>query len=195
MTLFQHTLGQLLRGEKTETSRLALPLADGEHIVGREMIQYPSGVKSVMRGTAKGWTVKWQVGKDYAIQPARGVASIGRYRLIDVWRQDVRTLTTEQIKAEGWEIKEFDSVTQYPDLWFLRLWVSMHDKLARVKLGQKPRIEWHDYLAQRPAEYYMTWRMSITVLWDTVDWDAPAVKALHIDHHQELIKALNMPVR
>lgn len=116
MTLFQHTLGQLLRGEKTETSRLALPEADGEHIIGREMIQYPMGIKSVMRGTAQGWRVKWQVGSEYAIQPRRGVKSIGKYRLVDIWWQDLRSLSNAQVQAEGFE--SFDD--------FVYLWTKMH---------------------------------------------------------------------
>lgn len=190
MTLFQHTLGQLLRGEKTETSRLALPLADGEHIVGREMIQYPSGVKSVMRGTDKGWRIKYQVGKEYAIQPARGVASIGRYRLVDIWWQDVRQLTWDQIEAEG-----FPNHVQ-----FLNVWTKMHD-LPAYEIWRDYRIPHGkyksavDFIESRPDERYQAWRMKIEVFWDTVDWDAPTVLALGIDHHQELIKALNAPVR
>lgn len=204
MTLFQHTLGQLLRGEKTETSRLALPHADGEHIVGREMIQYPMGNKAVMRGTPHGWRLKWQVGKDYAIQPARGVKAIGQYRIVDIWWQDVRTLTREQSEAEGFA---------WPTPWtdFIQLWVKMHDSARQFSLGEDGFYHYHrgvgygwqiaqltdliDMINNRPAEHYQAWRMSIEVLWHTVDWNAPAVKALEIDPHLELIKALNMPVR
>jgi hypothetical protein len=105
MTLFQHTLKALLRGEKTETSRLALPEPDGTACRGTEMIQYPSGVLSVMRGADMRWFPKWQVA-----------------RFADVI----------------------------------------------------------DMINHRPAEYYQAWRMTVRVLWDTVDWDAPAVMALHI---------------
>lgn len=165
MTLFQHTLGQLLRGEKTETSRLALPHADGEHIVGREMIQYPMGIKSVMRGTVQGWRIKWQVGKDYAIQPARGVKSIGQYRIVDIWWQDVRMLTDKQVNAEGF--KTWQS--------FFETWCAMYDQKA---LPFPTDLTVWRHLEYRPSERYTAWRMSITVLWDTVDWDAPAVRAL-----------------
>lgn len=185
MTLFQHTLGQLLRGEKTETSHLALPLADGEHIVGREMIQYPSGIKSVMRGTAKGWTVKWQVGKDYAIQPARGVASIGRYRLVDIWRQDVRELTLGQVDDEG-----FGSWSEF---WFT--WSKMHDpKLSASTFHENgwwnSALKVKEYLSYRPDERYQAWRMEIEVLYETIDWDAPAVQALNINPYADLKQRL-----
>ncbi len=165
MTLFQHTLGQLLRGEKFETSRLALPEADGEHIIGREMIQYPSGIKSVMRGTAKGWTIKWQVGKDYAIQPARGVKAIGKYRLVDIWLQDVRTLTAEQIAAEGFN----DHWNHTARVAFFRVWTAMHDKNFAGQYERRPN---ELYLDNRPNEFYVAWRMEIKVLYETIDWNA-----------------------
>lgn len=200
MTLFQHTLGQLLRGEKTETSRLALPQADGEHIVGREMIRYPMGNKAVMRGAPHGWRLKWQVGRDYAIQPARGVKSIGQYRIMDIWWQDVRRTSLQQAIDEGFVYR----------IDFLHLWGLMHDPGFkweydpqipdyRASIGRKKYIlgsaQMLEMIDARPAEYYQAWRMSIAVQWDTVDWNAPAVKALEIDHHAELIKALNMSVR
>lgn len=145
MTLFQHTLGQLLRGEKTETSRLALPQADGEHIVGREMIQYPMGNKAVMRGTPHGWRLKWQVGRDYAIQPSRWVKSVGQYRIVDIWWQDVRSLSNAQVQAEGFEAN-YD---------FIHLWLKMHGE-----------------------NNFEAWRMSIKVLYETVDWNAVPHEAL-----------------
>lgn len=199
MTLFQHTLGQLLRGEKTETSRLALPLADGEHLVGREMIQYPMGNKAVMRGTPHGWRLKWQVGRDYAIQPARGVKSVGSYRIDDIWWQDVRRTTLQQAIDEGFVYR----------IDFLHLWGLMHDPEFkwefdsrildyRVSVGHKKYIldsaQMLEMIDTRPAEHYQAWRMSITVQYETIDWDAPAVKALGIDAHLELIKALNTTV-
>lgn len=177
MTLFQHTLGQLLRGEKTETSRLSLPLADGEHIVGREMIQYPMGNKSVMRGTAQGWRIKWQVGKTYAIQPARGVASIGQYRLVDIWQQDVRTLTADQIAAEGFK----DGSLRSGKVKFFMLWTQMHDKNIAGRFERKPLFI---YLDNRPTEFYLAWRMKIEIVYESINWDAPAVKALNINPYQ-----------
>lgn len=181
MTLFQHTLKALLRGEKTETSRLALPDADGETTIGREMIQYPFGKLTVMQGRGMRWIPKWQVGKDYAIQPARGVKAVGRYRVDHIWKQDVRTLTSDQIRAEGFGI----------NLAFYDAWCWMHD-LQAAKVGIFSNGYAH--LEYRPAELYTAWRMEISVLWDTVDWEAPAVKALCIDQHERLISALNAPV-
>lgn len=165
MTLFQHTLKALLCGEKTETSRLALPDADGEHIIGREMIQYPFGKLTVMQGRGMRWIPKWQVGKDYAIQPARGVKAIGRYRIENIWKQDVRTLTPGQLNREGFK--------NY--LSFMQLWTKMHDHEWFLKSWRVTDLE------SRPAELYTAWRMQITVLYDTIDWNAEAVQHIKFD--------------
>ncbi len=149
MTQFQHTLRQLLTGEKTETSRIALPEPDGTGLRDGEMFRWPNGVKAVQRFNASQmkWITVWLEGQEYAIQPARGVRSVGRYRVEAIWWQDVRSLTAQQIKAEGFSSAQaFDA-----------LWQKMH------------------------GEHYEAWRMSIRVLWETVDWDAPAVRALQIE--------------
>lgn len=171
MTQFQHTLKQLLMGQKTETSRLALPEPNGTGEYDCEMITFPMGTMAVslLKKNARNWSHKWVVGKDYAIQPSRTAKSIGRFRVLNIWRQDVRTLTAEQAEAEGFESR----------LAFLSCWIKMHD----------PRIynQWQGVLLRvdnRPNEYYSAWRMSITVLWDTINWDAPAVAALQITPHR-----------
>jgi hypothetical protein len=148
MTQFQHTLKALLEGRKTETSRIALPQPDGTGEFDCEMIGYPLGVPSVQRylvGWDK-WRTVWQTGKDYAIVPARGKKSVGRFVVDAIWWQDVRSLTAKQIQAEG-----FNSAQAFDALW-----LKMH------------------------GEHYEAWRMTIRVLWETVDWDAPAVVALQI---------------
>lgn len=180
MTQFQHTLRQLLLGEKTETSRRVLQAPDGATAIGCEMIQYPMGVKAVMRGSSDDarWIARWIVGRDYAIQPERTAKSIGRYRLNDVWLQDVRTLTLGQVDAEG-----FSS-----GIWiaFWEVWCKMHDKpvvsdIQHVRALTGSHVKAQALLMDRPAERYLAWRMSISVLWDTIDWDAPAIRALQIE--------------
>lgn len=168
MTQFQHTLKALLEGRKTETSRIALPHSDGTGTFDCEDIRWPNGIESVQRLKVGvlGWRTVWQVGKDYAIEPHRGVRSVGRYRVEAIWRQDVRTLTLGQIEAEGFE-NRYD---------FLSVWCAMHDK-------QFKPIAAHGWahLDYRPAERYQAWRMTIQVLWETVNWDARAVRALQIE--------------
>lgn len=196
MTQFNHTLAALLSGKKTETSRFALPEPDGTTAVGCEMIQWPNGRRSVMRGKANnsGWSIRWEQGKDYAIQPGRGVKSVGRFVVDQIWRQDVRTLTPEQVKAEGFAVKgDMGSESWFK---FLQVWAAMHDRQFefrfdpqivdyRVREGrQRDIVAWDtlkNMISARPAERYQAWRMTIRVLFETVDWDAPAVRALQID--------------
>lgn len=178
MTIFQHTLRQLLNGQKTETSRLALPEPDGTKCAGTEMIAYPNGIMSVQRGATDDshWITRWQVGKDYAIQPARTVKSIGRFRVDHIWKQDVRTLTDEQVQAEGFK----DGLDITGMQAFLRVWTEMHDVIAYARMGHKPKDQWQNFLDGRDYRLYIAWRLKITVLWDTIDWEVPAVKILHI---------------
>lgn len=179
MTQFNRTLAALLSGKKTETSRLALPEPDGTGEFDCEMIGYPLGVMAVQRYQPKKgyWRTIWKIDETYSIQPGRGQRSVGRFVVEDIWRQDVRTLTPEQVKAEG-----FDSLSA-----FLVVWCGMHDKTQNpVVLGvnDKPLDDaWHKaFMAQHPhPERYQAWRMTIRVLWPTVDWGAPAVRALQID--------------
>jgi hypothetical protein len=180
MTQFQHTLKALLEGRKTETSRIALPEPDGTGTFDCEAIRYPLGVSAVQRylpGWGK-WRTVWETGKDYAIVPRRGVHSVGRYRVEAIWRQDVRTLTLGQVEAEGFS----------DELWvgFWWTWCSMHDRVKWdefVTPDGFPRsgTEVKQMLMERPSERYQAWRMTIRVLWETVDWDAPAVCALQIE--------------
>ena len=140
MTQFQHTLKALLEGRKTETSR----------IVKVNQLWYPNlGV--IADSDDHGWNNRtvWAIGKDYAIVPARGKKSVGRFVVDAIWWQDVRSLTAKQIQAEG-----FNSAQAFDALW-----LKMH------------------------GEHYEAWRITIRVLWETVDWDAPAVAALHIDRN------------
>lgn len=172
MTQFQHTLRQLLLGDKTETSRIVKP---GDYtwmcgempapwIVGRlpYVMQY-SAIHSAEH------VARFRRGQDYAIQPDRTSKSVGRYRVEAIWRQDVRTLTHKQARNEG-----FLNTQQFFDVW---CW--MHDKEAFKRYGFWQRDA--ERLNVYPTERYTAWRMTISVLWDTIDWDAPVVRALQIE--------------
>jgi len=178
MTQFQHTLKALLEGRKTETSRIVKP-GDYTFMCGERPAPWPA--RGIVPLYSDVWGerqtpddpqrrlihwIKWQQDKDYAIQPARGVHSVGRYRVEAIWRQDVRDLTEAQRKAEG-----FKSMTE-----FWTIWCQMHDARFQLTGGK-----WWTDLIHRPAERYQAWRMTIKVLWDTVDFDAPAVRTLQID--------------
>lgn len=164
MTQFQHTLKALLEGRKTETSRIVKP-NEYTWICGERTASwhergavplYSQVIAERKTETFMHHRIVWEVGKDYAIEPHRGVRSVGRYRVEAIWRQDVRTLAVEQIKAEG-----FDS-----ELEFISLWLKMHNPLCHTD-----------------DKYFQAWRMTVQVLWETVNWNAPAVRALQIEEN------------
>jgi hypothetical protein len=179
VTQFQHTLAALLRGKKTETSRI---IRSGERL---EDFYYDGPNQHVYAANDRlVWATNGSLfDQTYAIQPRRGQKSIGRFKVEKIWRQDVRTLTVEQLQAEGMPILGG---------WyhFVQLWAKMHDKAFefnfdpsavdyRVREGKRRDIVGWDTLkemiANRPAERYQAWRLKIRVLNETVDWDSPAV--------------------
>jgi len=183
MTQFQHTLKALLEGRKTETSRIIRP---GERL---EDFYYDGPNQHVYAANDRlVWaTDGWLLDKTYAIQPGRTIKSVGRYRVEAIWRQDVRTLIQAQVEAEGF----------YEKWDFLLTWTMMHDKTIYPAMFDAfedcndPGRHHPDfapsfgaitrYTVDRPAERYQAWRMTIKVLWETVDWEASAVRALQIE--------------
>lgn len=57
--------------------------------------------------------VKAVVGRDYAIVPKRGLAQVGRYKLLSIRVERVQDITEEDAIAEGFWLDSWDSF--YPD--------------------------------------------------------------------------------
>lgn len=97
---FKPELAQkILTGEKTQTRRIVKP--------GERFVDYLPGGKVVF--TEK--RTKWAVGQTYAIQPGRGKAAIGRFKLLDIRRERVQDITEQDAIAEGFgSISEFFGV-------------------------------------------------------------------------------------
>lgn len=178
MTQFQHTLRALLEGDKIETSRLVKP-GDYTWICGeidapwhkRGTVSQYSAVHNVNH------TARFVRGKTYAIQPGRGQKQVGKYVVEAIWRQDVRTLMPSQVRNEG-----FSSLRAFMETW-LKI---NHDRLLYPLYNSPESNAEHRLklqLTTRPDDLYLAWRMRIRVLWDTVNWNAPAVTALQIENH------------
>jgi len=75
--------------------------------------------------------LKWQVGKDYAIQPGRGKKSIGRTPPIEAIRRErLLSISVDDLVAEGCPfIMEDERMLD----WFLELWNSLYRKPHRSK--------------------------------------------------------------
>jgi hypothetical protein len=146
--IFQHTWEKVLSGEKTQTRRIVKPKPEwmriGEQYVYDELdsgFQYVNENDEVVETpkivtvyyTHGGWLngdvavepdfyerTKWEVGKEYAVQPGRGKAAVGRIQITNIRHEDVRYISDADVRAEG-----FSS-----DYSFLLTWTKMHDKAA-----------------------------------------------------------------
>lgn len=88
---FRPELAQkILTGEKTMTRRIVKP---GEYLY--------NPMPSVKMVISKNAAIKWITGQTYAIQPGRGMAAIGRFKLLDIRREQVQDITLEDAIAEG----------------------------------------------------------------------------------------------
>lgn len=164
--IFQHTWEKVLSGEKTQTRRIVkpgdaftTPLSMG--IIGphrgRVVTTLPNyarpprgfdNIYSVMNGKR---TV-YQVGKTYAVQSGRGQKAVARIRILSIKREDVREISDEDVKAEGFESR----------VTFFKVWCDMHDSEVL-----KHPMEWvmeNAYLWLRPAECYEAWALTFEVV-------------------------------
>lgn len=98
--MFIHTWQQVMDGSKSLTSRIVKSEPDGTSVRG-EMLQFPTGIPTIVRGNGIKWCTKWQVGKTYAVQPGRGKPAIGHIQLLTIRQYDVRDITADEARREG----------------------------------------------------------------------------------------------
>lgn len=172
--IFQHTYQAVLDKRKTQTRRLIKPKTGHKifagYLNGKDVITaiVSAPISAMQQGTAR---TLYEVGKTYAIQPARGKKAIGRIRLLSIKQEDVRCISGEDVKAEGFEHR----------LDFLSVWCFMHDKECQFKrvddsfdgtwsydIGSKTTglagladdLCMYSYLAARPNELYQAWALT-----------------------------------
>lgn len=89
--IFKPELAQkILAGEKTQDRRIVKP---GEYLY--------NPMPSVKMVISKNAAIKWITGQTYAIQPGRGVAAIGRFKLLDIRRERVQDISEPEAMAEA----------------------------------------------------------------------------------------------
>lgn len=142
--IFQHTIDKVLSGEKTQTRRRVKPnhvcWADSYDENGATEI---TDVRVVIDESRPGRKI-YEVGKTYAVQPARGKPAVARIRITDIRREDVRNISDEDALAEGFGDRES----------FLELWVEMHDPSALLSYQALYR---DGAISAQPAERYDAW--------------------------------------
>jgi len=121
--IFQHTHEWIFApsphtGElKTQTRRIVKPGQVGLPSLPDYETGISDGFGSVMVYEPRKRHI-WGTGLEYAVQPGRGQRAIGRIRITAIRREDVRQISAEDARAEG-----FDSRVN-----FFEAWVSMHDR-------------------------------------------------------------------
>lgn len=161
--IFQHTWQAVLENRKTQTRRLVKPNHHALNVwraeLGSELRIGESGDSDRIGVVQAAGRDIWQVGKTYAVQPARGQKAVARIRILSIRREDVREISIEDAKAEG-----FDS-----RLDFIKTWINMHDKEIYKKFST------YDFpigainpattlIKSRPAERYDAWALTFEVV-------------------------------
>ena len=84
----------ILAGKKTQTRRLVKPDDKLRSLPGwlHRRIWYVNG---------KGNRLKWIEGKNYAIQRSRSKPAEGRFRLLEIRKEQLQEITVEDVEAEG----------------------------------------------------------------------------------------------
>lgn len=175
MTIFSATINGVpsyqlvLDGLKTETRRLVKP----GQIINRWYEQVPRDerIDEILQERAGQQPCGvWCVGKTYAIQPARTARSIGRFEVVDIWREDVRKISLESAIAEGATDR----------LNFLEVWTWLADRGAqfyqdgegfyrcyinrKLKWQSLTQAEMWEHLWTRPAKRYDAWAIKFEVV-------------------------------
>ena len=146
--IFAHTWQKVLSGEKSQTRRIVKP--DHRSYVNPSFTG--DAITRVKPSTDYFDRDLYAVGKTYAVQPGRGKKQVARIRITDIRQEDVRQISDEDVKAEGFN----DPV----DFWYV--WCNMHDPKIDVysipcgwqqALNDKAR----DSLLRQPADRYQAW--------------------------------------
>lgn len=152
-------LAKVLAGEKTQTRRPVKP----EHFYGAPEGKFtPGGVYRKSKDPLTPHGAVWHLNQDYAVCPGRGKKQVGRIRIISIRCEDVRNISVDDARAEG-----FEGPGE-----FLNAWCGFYDKRARwefdpqrvdywINTGKRRELVGWDtvlkIISARPAELYQAW--------------------------------------
>lgn len=141
MTIFQHTINEVLSGRKSQTSRIWKP-----NYIFIDGMNPPDDNITVLSSAKNSITSRklYYVGQVLSVQPKRGAKGVAKIRILELAKRDVRDFTDEDIQREGFPHKT----------WFLHTWTEMHDKPMYRKLDYAELGSWHSELTNRPSEFY-----------------------------------------
>lgn len=162
--IFMHTWQKILSGKKTQTRRLikgvnlVVDIHGNPNATDSPFYDKASSSEIECVLTEKGW-LRYHVNHTYAVQTGRSKGAVGRIRILSIRRQDVRDISPDDIRAEGFS-------TSYDFLW---VWCQLHDKPALKLLmntEQVPELPYHIplWMADRPAHLYDAWALKFELV-------------------------------
>lgn len=138
--LFQYTWQAVIEERKTQTRRIVKP---GQMISAAGTCVYQHHLYRII----------YEVGRTYAVQPARTAKGIARIRITGLRCEDVRHIRREDVAAEGFSSRND----------FFLTWLGMHDKAAQRGFMEDTDFLHNTtdiFLSERPAERYQAWVIS-----------------------------------
>lgn len=151
--IFQHTLNQILDATKTQSRRLWVA-GDYTWINGErpapERAHRPYRLTYSQICHADG-SVRYEVGKTYAVQPGRGKHAVARIKIVSLWREHVQEISPQDVYYEGIRCADFfassamrsvKGATLYGQAHveaYAKLWNSIHVKTAH-RWGANPLV-------------------------------------------------------
>lgn len=96
---------------------------------------------------------RYAVGQIYAVQPGRGKLGIAHIKLLEIWREDVRTISHDDAIAEGF--------TDRSEFW--KAWMTMYDKVGRRAIK---RGDWRyaTLMGQVPTTLCTAWALKFELV-------------------------------
>lgn len=150
-------LAKVLDREKTQTRR---PVKPGQHPgvitdASLEFIPVGNGYGDILNVHTLAGRMVYEVGKDYAACPGRGKHQQGRIRILDIREEDVRTICSEDVIAEG-----FQDVLE-----FFKVWCGFYDPLAyKFLCAVNDPLRVDDLLSDRPDHLYQAWALTFELV-------------------------------
>ncbi len=105
--IFQHTLDKVLSGEKTQTRRIQKA---GQWALKGEWDTKLKDFPTI--AIVHESRTLYEVGSTYAVQGGRGQKGIARILITDIRAEDVRNISDDDVKAEG-----FASHSEFNNVW------------------------------------------------------------------------------
>lgn len=145
--IFQETWENVISSAKTQTRRIVKP-DDVPQFHTANSIRFAGATGYT--GVKRGGRILYRVNQTLAVQPARTAKGIARIRIIGIRQEDVRQMSGDDARAEGFENRK----------QFMDVWLSMHDKPAYEIFSTGECLDTGGcvkYLWTRPTERYQAW--------------------------------------